>query len=100
MTGSRGCKDRAMSDKPQTAVGLDLGSAWTRCLILSVVEGRLRYAVHSEVQSSGWNKGRLVDQQAVTACIRNVVREAEAKAGVSVEAMVVGIGGSSVEGSN
>jgi cell division protein FtsA len=89
-----------MSDKPRTAVGLDLGSAWTRCLILSVEEGRLRYVVHSEVQSSGWSKGRLVDQQAVTACIRNVVREAEAKAGVSVEAMVVGIGGSSVEGSN
>src|ERR1700680_748135 len=89
-----------MSDKPRTAVGLDLGSAWTRCLILSVEEGRLRYFVNSEVESSGWSKGRLVDQQAVTACVQNVVREAEAKAGISVEAMVVGIGGSSVEGSN
>ncbi len=89
-----------MSDKLQFAVGLDLGSQWTRCLIVAVEQGRLRYFVHSQVASKGWGKGRLADQQAVTACVRNVVRDAEAAAGISVETMVVGIGGSGVDGSN
>ncbi len=66
-----------MPDKPQLAVGLDLGSSSTRCLILLLEGGRLRYAGHSEVPSDGWSKGRLADQQAVTACVRAAVREAE-----------------------
>ncbi len=47
-----------MHDKPQLAVGLDLGSSSTRCLILRLEAGRLRYAGHSEVPSDGWSKGR------------------------------------------
>lgn len=88
-----------MSDKHQIAVGLDLGSAWTRCLILSSEGGRLRYLSHGELESNGWNKGRVADQQAVTACVQNVVREAERRARISIDSMVVGVGGS-IEGSN
>jgi cell division protein FtsA len=87
-----------MPDNPQIAVGLDLGSAWTRCLIVSIAGGRLRYLGHSEAPSSGWHKGRLADQLAVTACTQAVVREAEKHAGISVDGLVVGIGGASVEG--
>ncbi len=89
-----------MPDKPQLAIGLDLGSQWTRCLMLAIEQGRLRYLIHSHAESNGWLKGRLADQRAVSATVRNVVREAEARAGVSVEAIVVGIGGSGVDGSN
>ena len=89
-----------MADKFQLAVGLDLGSGFTRCLILLLDGGRVRYAGHSEVPSDGWSKGRLADQQAVTACVRMAVREAEAHARVSVDTLVVGIGGSGVEGCN
>jgi cell division protein FtsA len=89
-----------MSNKPQVAVGLDLGSSRTRCLILLVEEGRLRYAGHGEVPSDGWSKGRLADQQAVTTCVRAVVQQSEKQAGVPVDALVVGIGGSGIEGIN
>lgn len=59
-----------MADKSQLAVGLDLGSSSTRCLILLLEGSRVRYAGHGEVASDGWSKGRLADQQAVTACLR------------------------------
>ena len=57
-----------MPEKPQLAVGLDAGSAFTRCVILAMEEGRLRYLGHGEVPSSGWHKSRLTDQQALTRC--------------------------------
>jgi cell division protein FtsA len=60
----------------------------------------VRYAGHSEVPSDGWSKGRLADQQAVTTCVRAAVRDAEAQARVSVETLVVGMGGSGIEGCN
>jgi cell division protein FtsA len=89
-----------MSNKWQLAVGLDLGTSCTRCLILLLESTHLRYAGHSEVPSAGWSKGRLADQQAVTASVRAAVREAEVRARVSVDALTVGVGGSSIEGCN
>ena len=89
-----------MSDKPRIAVGLDAGSAFTRCVIAHVDDGQLRYAGHSEVASIGWSKGRLSDQQALTVCIRSAVRQAEERARTPVDSMVVGIGGCSVNGHN
>ncbi len=89
-----------MLDKPPIAVGLDAGSAFTRCIILGMEEGRLRYLGHGEVPSSGWQKGRLADQQALTRSVQEAVHQAEAEARVIVDAMVVGIGGSSIDGHN
>jgi len=89
-----------MPGKPQIAAGLDLGSAYTRCLILLLEDGQLRYAAHSEIPSDGWSKGRLADQQAVTTCVRAAVREAEKLASLSLDAVVVGLGGASVDGCN
>jgi len=89
-----------MSTKAQFAVGLDLGSSSTRCLILLLESGRLRYAAHSEILSDGWTKGRLADQQAVTACVRAAVREAERRAQISIDKLVVGLGGGGIEGCN
>jgi cell division protein FtsA len=89
-----------MPDKTPLAVGLDLGSALTRCIILSMDEGTLKYLGHGEVASTGWSKSRLADQQALTACVQAVVRRAEYEAKVVVDALVVGIGGSSIDGHN
>lgn len=89
-----------MHDKRQIAVGLDLGSAFTRCLVVTVDSGRLRYVCHSEVPSDGWAKGRLADQEAVTTCVRGAVREAESQARASVDTLVIGMGGSTIEGCN
>src|SRR5579884_233993 len=87
-----------MSVKPQLAVGLDSGSRKTRCVIGAVEDSHLRYLGHAEVDSLGWSKGRVTDQEALTIGIRVAVQEAESVAGVSVEGMVVGVGGASVQG--
>jgi cell division protein FtsA len=89
-----------MSDKTPLAVGLDLGSALTRCIILSMDQGTLKYLGHGEVASTGWSKSRLADQQALTACVQAAVRRAEYEAKVVVDSLVVGIGGSSIDGHN
>ena len=90
-----------MAEKqPQLAVGLDAGSAFTRCVVLSMDEGRVRYLGHGEVPSAGWLKSRLADQEALTRNVREVVRQAEAEAHVVVDAMVVGIGGLTIDGHN
>jgi cell division protein FtsA len=89
-----------MPDKRQIAVGLDAGSAYTRCMILSLEDGRLRFLGHGETRSSGWNRSRLADQQALTSCARAAVRQAQDEAHVLVDSMVVGIGGSGIDGHN
>jgi cell division protein FtsA len=89
-----------MPEQPQIAVGLDAGSAFTRCVILGMEEGRLRFLGHGEVPSTGWHKSRLTDQQALTRSVQEAVRQAEAEAHVVVDAMVVGIGGVTIDGHN
>jgi len=81
-----------MPDKTEIAVGLDAGSAQTRCLILAMEDGRLAYLGHGEVESTGWSKSRVVDQKALTACVQSAVRRAEMEARVPVDALVVGTG--------
>ncbi|MGA3026459.1 MAG: cell division protein FtsA [Bryobacteraceae bacterium] len=87
-----------MADKPLYVAGLDAGGRYTRCVIGVVEDGRLRYLGHGAVDSAGWSRDRLSDPAALTGSISAAVREAEKKAGVSVEGMVVGVGGAGVEG--
>jgi cell division protein FtsA len=89
-----------MPEQPQIAVGLDAGSAFTRCVILGMEEGRLRFLGHGEVPSAGWHKSRLTDQQALTRAVQDAVRQAETEAHVVVDAMVVGVGGVTIDGHN
>ena len=89
-----------MAPKPQFAVGLDAGSARTRCVICLLEESRLRFLGRGEIESIGWNKGRIADSKALSACIQAAVQQAEAEAGVSADAIVAGLGGSSIEGAN
>ncbi len=89
-----------MAVKPIYAVGLDTGSRRTRMVICLLEEGRLRFLGGASVESEGWQKGRIADQRAVTDCVLAALREAEANAGVSVEALVAGVGGPTVRGAN
>lgn len=82
------------------AVGLDVGSAHTRCVISLLEDGMMRYLGHATSDSAGWVKGRISDQPAATESIRATVMEAERRAGASIEGAVVGVGGSTVEGYN
>lgn len=81
------------------AVGLDAGSAWTRCVICRLEDNRLRLLGCGSVPSRGWAKGLIADQTAVADCMLAALREAEANAQVSVEGAVLGVG-ATVRGAN
>ena len=81
------------------AVGLDAGSAWTRCVICQLEGDRLRFLGHGSAVSRGWSKGRITDQNAASESVLAAIREAEKNAQVSVETAVVGVG-ANVRGAN
>lgn len=87
-----------MAAKPQIAVGIDAGSARTRCVIALAEDGYLRFLGAGSVLSTGWHKGRLADAGEVSSSIARAVKEAETNAQVLVESAVLGIGGPSMEG--
>jgi len=89
-----------MPDKPTYAVGLDAGSSKTRMVVCALEEQRLRLIGCAAVESQGWSKGSIADQQAVAESILAALAEAESSAGVSVESAVVGMGGPSLRGAN
>lgn len=89
-----------MASRTAYAVGLDVGSRRTRCVVCSVRDERLRFAGSGEAPSHGWKKGRITDQNAVSESILAAVREAEAMAQISVESAVLGIGGGTITGVN
>src|SRR6202166_4721573 len=87
-----------MSSKIQLAVGLDAGSARTRCVIGAIENGGIRYLAHGLAPSAGWLKGRMSDPVAVAESIRAAVTDAERGAQVSVDSVTLGIGGMEVRG--
>lgn len=88
----------ASSPKLNLAVGLDVGSFSTRCVILEVREGQLRLLGYGDAPGRGWVKGRVADAEAIGSSIQYAVRAAERMARVSVESVVAGIGGATVQG--
>ncbi len=89
-----------MSDNHQLAVGLDAGSRFTRAVICRLEKDRLRFLGCGMVDSRGWAKSRIADQQAVSECILEAVQLAESAAHVQVESVTAGFGGLSVRGAN
>jgi cell division protein FtsA len=83
-----------VSNKIRHAVGLDLGSSATRVVICAVEGDSLRFLGHGEAPVQSWSKGRLSDQFALTDSIQRATLEAEARSGVSPDAVVLGLGGS------
>ena len=86
--------------KPRLAVGIDSGSARTRCTICVLEDSELRFLGHGEAVSRGWVKGRIADHTALSESIRLAVTEAERLAQISVDAVVAGIGGAAIDGAN
>ena len=81
------------------AVGLDAGSAWTRCVICRLEDNCMRFLGCASTPSQGWVKGLIADQTAVSECMLAALREAEINAQVSVESAIVGVG-ATVRGAN
>jgi cell division protein FtsA len=89
-----------MSEHVFSAVGLDLGSSRTRCVVCLVEDERLRFLGRGESESSGWVKSRIADQNAVTECILGALAQAESQSQISLDAATVGFGGTTVRGAN
>jgi cell division protein FtsA len=89
-----------VSSSSHVAVGLDVGSQNTRCVVCLNDEGKMRFLGYGESFSRGWNKGRLSDVGAAAESIRQAVEEAERTSQTSVDAAVVGVGGTTVQGAN
>jgi cell division protein FtsA len=61
---------------------------------------RLHFLGAGTTESSGWEKGRIADQQAVSRCVLKAVQQAEDMAGTQVETITAGIGGGTARGAN
>ena len=89
-----------MAVKPIYAAGLDAGSRQTRLVICVLENSRIRFVGASAVESQGWAKGRIADQQAVAESITAALREADSSAAGALQSVVVGMGGPTVRGAN
>ena len=82
----------------QLAVGVDAGDHRTRVVVCLLEGGGLRYLSHGLAPSTGWSKGRVIDQGAVAESIHAAVIDAERGAGLPVDAATIGIGGMEIRG--
>ena len=89
-----------MGAKPIYGVGLDAGSAATRLVVCLLEKGRMRLLGCGAARSDGWSKGRIGDHKAVADSLIRALREAESTSGVSVDSVVVGMGGPTLRGAN
>ena len=89
-----------MNQKPFLAAGIDTGATRTRCVLCRMDGKRLHFLGAGTTESLGWEKGRIVDQQAVSRCVLKVVQQAEEMAKVQIETITAGIGGNTARGAN
>jgi cell division protein FtsA len=82
-----------LSSKKKLAAGLDLGSSSTRFVICSIEEQSVHYLGHGEAPVQAWNKGRINDADALVNSIRFALHQAEESANVSLESVLIGVGG-------
>jgi len=87
-----------VTSRQQLAVGVDVGSSWTRCVICALDGDQLHYLAHGLGTSTGWAKGRVSDPESAAESIRAAIMDAERGAHVNVEAITLGIGGDHVHG--
>lgn len=85
-----------MAKKVQFAAGLDLGSAWTRLVVVALENGLVRYVTHAAEVSRGWRRGQIADQNAVAAGVRRVFEQCERRMREPLGSAVVGVGGPGV----
>jgi cell division protein FtsA len=89
-----------MATKPIYGAGLDAGSRRTRIAIFLLEDETVRFLGCGAAESYGWLRGRIADQSAAAESILAALRAAEKSAGVSLEGVVLGVGGPTVRGAN
>lgn len=89
-----------MNHKPFIAAGIDTGAAHTRCVLCRMDGSHVHFLGAGTTETVGWEKSRIVDQQAVSRCVLKAVQQAEAMAGQQIETITAGFGGLTVRGAN
>lgn len=90
------------NDKERIIVGLDIGTSVIRVVIgeLNEETGKLEVIGTASIESGGINKGSIVNIEKAKEAIREAIETAEYNAGATVESIILGIGGSQIEGKN
>ncbi len=89
-----------MADRPLAVAGVDAGSEQIRCVLLGIEESGVRFLGAGSARSRGWSKSRVSDQTAISECTRSAIEGAERVADIQVGKVVVGFGGSTIQGGN
>ncbi len=89
-----------MNHKPFIAAGIDTGASHTRCVLCRMDGSRVHFLGAGTTESRGWEKSRIVDQQAISRCVLKVVQQAEGMAGQQIETITAGFGGLTARGAN
>jgi cell division protein FtsA len=82
-----------LSSKTRIAAGLDLGSTSTRIVVCALSDQSVRFLASGEATVQAWNKGRIADPEALANSIRYALNEAEDRANLSLDSVLVGVGG-------
>ncbi len=85
-----------MTDKSGTYVGIDLSGPRARCLVGLRNGSDLRYLASGAPPPNRWTDTKRCTTQMSVEAIRQAVRSAEERAGLTIHAAVVGIGGRNV----
>ena len=90
------------NDKERIIVGLDIGTSVIRVVIgeLNEETGKLEVIGTASIESGGINKGSIVNIEKAKDAIKEAIETAEYNASVAVSSVVLGIGGSQIEGKN
>jgi cell division protein FtsA len=90
------------NDKERIIVGLDIGTSVIRVVIGELNEStdKLEVIGTASIESGGINKGSIVNIEKAKDAIKEAIETAEYNASVTVDSVVLGIGGSQVEGKN
>lgn len=80
-------------------MGLDIGSSWVRAVVGSLSkDGQLMVDSICERPSEGVRNGVVVNVEQTLKTVSSVIQEAELQAGVEVQSVISGIGGSTING--
>ena len=90
------------NDRERIIVGLDIGTSVIRVVIGEINEstGKLEVIGCASKESGGINKGSIVNIEKAKDAIKEAIETAEYNASVAVSSVVLGIGGSQIEGKN
>lgn len=77
--------------KSQVIASLDIGTASVKVIMAEIIKGQLNVVSVGHVPSQGVSNGRIVSIDKASESVREAVAQAEQKAGIKIEEVVVGI---------